>query len=568
MAIEDMPQEAQVKEFLSALSIRDFDRRTLIRGGALLAAFGAGSALLSACAGTSSSSGPSTGGSTAPTGSGSGSIAALTFGMAAAVQDLNILRAFNIPSPTVLSLALEGLMGFTNELKLVPLLATSATNPEPTKWVYQVRPNVKFHDGTTLTAEDVAFSMNWHITKANGSEFTLFYTYVKHIAATGPLEVTVTLTQPDGLWPYTPAHTAGLVQSKAYLQSAGKNAGTPNHLPVGTGPFKITAFDPSQSINLERNENYWGTKPPLEKLTLQTIADSSTRLLAMRNGSIDGTYDVDFSQLSRWKSLSNAKLTSGAGLNLFYCSFNVTNPPFDDIHVRKAIAHSFNTPGLIKSQLGGSGQVATGFVPPLFWAPLGASVSEVEGWYSQNPQYPFDMAAAKSELAQSKVPNGFTTTVPYPSDYPRMGAALQDLQQNMKPLGVNIILKEMTEDQWLTLLYGPKPKLGMNVVVYYPDYPDPADYSGFVDTTQIANGWNLSSYSNPKLDHLMNTQLESSDSATRINAFKGVMKIIAEDVPVFPIWIENNVSSVDSNLNLPLSPIFYLQPWAAQITNA
>ena len=560
MTTADSSRNTEVPAFLRALQAGQFDRRTLLRGAAALAAFGAGSSILSACTGSTTQP--------ASAGSGSGSIGSVTFGMAAAVQDLNILRAFNIPSPTVLSNALEGLMGFTNDLRLKPLLATSVSNPQPTVWVYKVRPGVKFHDGSTLTAEDVAFSMNWHMIKANGSQFTLFYTPVKEIKATGPLEVTVTLHQPDNLWPYTPAHTAGLVQKKAYLESAGKNAGTPGHLPVGTGPFKITAFTPSQSIDLVRNENYWGAKSKVEHMHLQTIADPSTRLLAMQSGTINGTYDVDFSQVSRWKSLSNAHLQSGPGLNLFYASFNVTKPPFDDIHVRRAIAHSFDTVGLIKSQLSGQGQVATGFVPPLLWAPLGVSVSEVEGWYRQNPQYPFDMNAARQELKQSKHPNGFTTTVPYPSDYPRMGAALQDLQQNMKPLGVNIVLKEMTEDQWLTELYGAKNNFGMNVVVYFPDYPDPADYSGFVATTQIKNGWNLSSYSNPKVDQLMNTQLTTSDKTTRINALRQVQTIIAQDVPVFPVWYEYNISAVDTSFKLPLSPIFYFLPWAAQITKA
>ena len=204
-------------------------------------------------------------------------------------------------------------MGFTNDLKLKLLLAASVSNPEPTVWVYKIRPGVKFHDGSTLTAEDVAFSMNWHMVKANGSEFTLFYTSVKEITATGPLEVTVTLHEPDNLWPYTPAHTAGLVQKKAYLESAGKNAGTPGHLPIGTGPFKITAFTPSQSIDLVRNDSYWGRKPTVEHVHLQTIADPSTRLLAIRSGTVNGTYDVDFSQVSRWKDLSNVRLESGPG---------------------------------------------------------------------------------------------------------------------------------------------------------------------------------------------------------------------------------------------------------------
>src|SRR5215471_18315158 len=172
MTTEDPSRDADLLDFLQARQSRQFDRRAVLRGAASLLAFGAGSGILSACTGNT--------GATAPSGgSGSGSIGTVTFGMAAAVQDLNILRAFNIPSPTVLSNALEGLMGFTNDLRLKPLLATSVSNPEPTVWVYKVRPGVKFHDGSTLTAEDVAFSMNWHMIKANGSEFTLFYTPVK-----------------------------------------------------------------------------------------------------------------------------------------------------------------------------------------------------------------------------------------------------------------------------------------------------------------------------------------------------------------------------------------------------
>ena len=104
--------------------------------------------------------------------------------------------------------------------------------------------------------------------------------------------------------------------------------------------------------------------------------------------------------------------------------------------------------------------------------------------------------------------------------------------------------------------------------VYFPDYPDPADYSGFLATTQIANGWNLSSYSNPKLDQLMNTQLTTTDKSARISALRQIQTIIAEDVPVLPVWYENNISAVDNTLKLPLSPIFYFLPWAAQIQKA
>ena len=265
-------------------------RRILLQRASALAATGAvGSTLLAAC-GSSSSSGPTPTGTTAA-GAG-GDVQNLTFGMASLPQDLNILRAFNIPSPTVLSLALEGLTTFNDQMKLQPLLAQSIHQTDPTVYVYKIKPDVRFHDGSTLTAEDVAFSFQWQMLPKNGTQLGLFFNSVKSAEATGKLELTVELKAPDGLWPYTPAHTAGLVQSKKYLQTAGANAGTSAHLPVGTGPYKITQFTPSSSVKLVRFDQYHGTKPKLANLSLQGIADDSSRQLAMRNASINGTFDV------------------------------------------------------------------------------------------------------------------------------------------------------------------------------------------------------------------------------------------------------------------------------------
>jgi peptide/nickel transport system substrate-binding protein len=544
-------------------------RRTLLRRASVLTVAGTlGPTLLAACGGSSSGPTPTGGTTAAAGGGGGGGAGTVTFGMASLPQDLNILRAFNIPSPTVLSLALEGLTTFTDEMALQPVLAQAIHHPEPTVYVYKIKPDVRFHDGSTLTAEDVAFSFQWQILPKNGTQLGLFFNSVKKVEATGKLELTVELKAPDGLWPYTPAHTAGLIQSKKFLQTAGSNAGTPGNLPIGTGPFKITGFSPSSSVTLERFDQYHGTKPALSGVSMQGIADDSSRLLAMRNGSINGTFDVPYDQLSTWKQIPSATVSRGSGLDLFYIAFNVKAAPFNDIHVRRAIAHSIDTAGLIKSQLSGAGEPATGFVPPLFFKPLGVSPSTVEGWYAKNPQYKFDLDAAKSELKQSAHSSGFTTVVPYPEDYPRMGAALQNLQQNMKPMGVNIQLKEMTEDQWLAILNGNRDKLGMSVVVYFPDYPDPADYAGFLTTPQIKSGWNLSNYSNAHVDQLMNKQAASQSIATRVQCLREVLAIAQQELPVLPVWIEDNLVALDNSYHYSVSPVFYLQPWAAQVTKA
>src|SRR5205823_4936300 len=135
---------------------------------------------------------------------------------------------------------------------LVPALARSWSQPDATTLVYRLRPNVTFHDGTPLTAQDVAFSMSLNLDKKVASQLSSYFTAVRWIRATGPDEVTMKLKTPSPFAQYLPAFQGGMVVPRTFWQAHAKDIGTPNVLTVGTGPWKVTEFVPDDHITFER----------------------------------------------------------------------------------------------------------------------------------------------------------------------------------------------------------------------------------------------------------------------------------------------------------------------------
>src|SRR5204863_6216136 len=114
----------------------------------------------------------------------------------------------------------------------------------PTTYRYTIKTGVRFSNGSRLTAKDVAFSMNVHRDKKTGSKMADFFGNVRSISAKGNT-VTVRLLKPDSNWQYTPAASPGLVYSQADFQRKGQSFGTPSGMPLGTGPYMFSSFEPN-----------------------------------------------------------------------------------------------------------------------------------------------------------------------------------------------------------------------------------------------------------------------------------------------------------------------------------
>ena len=155
----------------------------------------------------------------------------------------------------------------------------------------------------------------------------------------------------------------------------------------------------------------------------------------MQNGDIDGTFDLAISDIDQWKALGNVDVITAPSLGIFTLTLDHSAPPFDDIHVRKAIAYAVDREGLVQALLKGNGEAATALNPPEMWAGV-LPLDEVKAFYATLPGYEFDLEKAKAELAQSAHPDGFEITVPGSTADPYMVNIMQSVAENLKQIGI------------------------------------------------------------------------------------------------------------------------------------
>ncbi len=310
---------------------------------------------------------------------------------------LFVPHAWSTNTGGIMSLVQEGLLAFDDSLALTTGVAESWEQVDDVTYTYRLRDGVTFHDGSPVTTEDVVYSMLWHLNPDSGSQLTPFYGSLDSIEATGEREITVKLKSPDVQFQYTPAHMSGFIMKKEQLAAHPDDYGTPDVLPIGTGPYKVVEFLPDERVVLEAHEGYWGTPPPAKRLTILSIPDQQTRLLAMRNGDIDGTFDVSISDIDQWKELDGVDVVTAPSLGVLLLTLDQKTPPLDNVHVRRAIAHSLDREGLVKALLKGNGAPAVALNPAEMWAGV-LTLEEVKDFYGTLNPHEFDLAKAKAEL--------------------------------------------------------------------------------------------------------------------------------------------------------------------------
>lgn len=503
----------------------------------------------------------------APSALGASTADTLTWGFASIGSLDSPAKAFDPGSQAASVLALDPLLTYDKNLHLVGAVAKAWRETNPVTYVYTLRPGAKFWDGSPVTAEDAAFSISRHLDPALQSGLASYLSAVKSITVTGPGEVTVKLKAPDPIWRYVPSYTP--VIPKAFATRLGKSFGAPGGADtlMGTGPYKLVDFKADDSVTYIRNESYWGKKPIFKNVQLKIIPDSQTLQLAVRSGSLDGTFDVPPSQAKIWKRIGGVKLTTSPGLRSTFFSFDLATKPWSDIHVRRAIAYSLDRQGLVRSLLGGLGEPATSLVPRAQWSGL-ATPAQAARIYAGLRKYPFDLAKAKQELAKSAFPHGFSASVLYRDSRPDYGQIALSLSQNLKQIGVKLKVTQEPVSQEIAEVTGHK-KLGFRVLSFGADYLDPVNYPSFMfkSTDAHPNAFNLANWKNKNIDKLLADQSKIASPGKRASVIAKIMRIAAEEIPYLPVWWEGAVMALESKYGYANFNAFYFrQNWAANIS--
>ncbi|GAA1560548.1 ABC transporter substrate-binding protein [Kribbella sancticallisti] len=440
---------------------------------------------------------------------------------------------------SIASLVTEPLERTKSDGTFTPRLATSVS-VAPKKLVYDLEPSAKFSNGKPVTPEDVAFSIKRLTNPKTAPVAASLLVAVKDVAATGPHQVTVTSDGSDPSLRNNIAFAVRVVE-KANVGANPKDFGSASAPPIGSGPYVVSKFSTDEVV-LDKNSTYWGEAPAFKTIKSTFVPDDNTARLAMRSGDLDVKFLRDVGTARQWESVPGASLAALPTTSIDYLTFDVAAPPFDDVHVRRAFAHAVDRKGLIDIVYGGRARPLTGMLTPEELSSI-SSPMEAEEILSGLPTYDYDLAAAKAELARSKYPNGFSIKVNVGSNIAYGEKTMLILQENLKPLGIDIEINPVSEEEWTAPLIAHK-DLGMQTFSYGPLIADPARILSLMVSSAeaVPSGQNIANFTSKQLDSDVATLTGGPDKAQRLAAAKSILEAIATDVPYIPLFNKESVT--------------------------
>lgn len=541
-------------------------RRRSARGRyALPVAALAALSLVTACSGPPKAGGGTTSDAgfklSAGTPAAAGELDSFTWALYAEPPTLDYISAFDYPQNTILSNVCESLMRWTPQLTMAPGLAEKASNPTPLTWVYDLRAGVRFHDGGTMTPEDVVYSLGRQMDPANGAAWNSNFSNVESVTKTGPLQVTVSLKQPDSQVPQYMATAAGVVASKAGVEKAGEDYGTAGSLDC-TGPFSLGSWNKGQSIELKRFDGYWGPKAKSAKAVFTFLTDPSARTNAMLSGEADGGYLIPTESYSRLSNSGTGKLYFGEGLSTVNVNVTSMKGALGDVRVRRALSLALDRRGFVKAGLGGAGTVTTSLTTKAAWAEAPEDVRKAA--FDGLPSPEQNIEAAKRMIEEAGA-TGKTVTIATSSigqDVSLLATAVQDAGTK---IGLKVVLKTIAPNAFTSLFTDPAAREGLDMFpeTYYDSITDPMD---LLSNFQTGAYQNYAGYSDEAYDALNDKARAEYDPAKRFATAAEMQKKAADQVLWIPVAEWPTAVFLNKRITGAPTTISYLyHPWAADV---
>jgi len=445
------------------------------------------------------------------------------------------------PSQHLDSLIFSSLVERDNQMVLHPDAAESWETPDPLTYIFHLRHGVTFHDGQPLTSADVQATIDFIRDAKNHSPKRATYRHVTAVDAPDPSTVIFHLSEPEASFLWNLSRGAfGIVPANAAANFAAH--------PIGSGPFQFVRQVQDDEVVLTRNENYFRGAPPLQTVRARIVPDNVVRALELRKGSAD----VEISSLSPDMIPVLAKqptlaVTKKPGTNVNYLGFNLNDPILARREVRQALAYATDRAAIIRYLLHGQARIAEGLLPPNHCA-----------YEPDVTHYAADNARAVKLLEDAGFhaqPDGtrlHLTLKTSTDEQARLIAAA--LQQQWRAAGIALEIRPL---EFATLLSDAiKGNFQINLLRWVGANNDPDIFEFVYSSARIPpDGANRARYRNAQVDALTAQIHSEMDQEKRRALCSQVQKIVAADLPVFPLWFVDAVSVHRRSLgDLDLSP--------------
>lgn len=453
----------------------------------------------------------------------------LVYGYADNFKTFDPARQVFAQETAIIQQVLEPLVLFNQDLVLTPRLAIDwSTSDDCNSWVFRLRPNVFFHDGTEFTSDAVKAHFERVLDPVTASTRAKNYEDIDTIETPDPLTVVFRLKRQNCIFPEKLSAASASIPSPAAVEKYGAEI---RRNPVGTGAFEFVEWRTDQYIKLKRFDRYWNAENiHIENLEFRPVAENTTRLILLEQGVIDMA-DISFAHVNVAKSNDRIVVQSAPHLSIRYIGFNTQKPPFNDVRVRRAANHAVNKADMMKYMFFGVGEPARGPIPSV----LPAFNPDIEG-------YEYDPEKAKALLAEAGFgPDNPLKTQIWTYESGQYRVAADAVVGDLRRVNMDISMRVIDNaaywskfDEFLTRSGEMYPTKEGVYEMYVGGWVGGETAHGFLENLFKHGSYSNSSfYHNPEVEELLVKFKTIVDDEERNAVYRRMQELIVEDAP----WI-------------------------------
>jgi peptide/nickel transport system substrate-binding protein/oligopeptide transport system substrate-binding protein len=431
----------------------------------------------------------------------------------------------------------EGLVKYDPKtLEVKPALAESwEVSDDATVFTFKIRKGVKFHNGKELTAADFKKAWERACAKVTQSEVAYVLAPIKGfdemqkgtanelsgVKVVDDYTLEVTLKYPFAEFVQTLGHPVASVYPVEEAEKAVKEKKV-WETPIGTGPFKFVSWKHNQEVVIERNPDYWGSEPYLDKVVFRVFEDENTAFLEFKAGNLHEC-GIPTGQYKATKAdpTYGPMVITGPELALYYYGFNMEKGVFaKDKNLRLAIEYATDRDAIINTVMEGIPVPATGIVP-----------KGIPGYVEGQSPYNYDEAKAKEYWEKSSKPKEITLWYNTSEGHQKIAEAAQ---AGYKKVGINV---KLTNLEWGTYLDKVmKGECEFFRMGWIADYPSMDNFLYPLFHSSEKGNNNMTFYANPEVDKLLEEARKETDENKRYELYRKAEKMILDDAPIVPIY--------------------------------
>ncbi|RDH79866.1 ABC transporter substrate-binding protein [Mycolicibacterium moriokaense] len=390
-------------------------------------------------------------------------------------------------------------------LEMRPALAESwDVTPDQLTWTFHLRPGVKFHDGSPMTADDVVYTYR----RISDEQLTNSdkLSAVSDVRATDPATVVLRLKQPT---PNLLTNLGGF-KGMAIVQRKNVESGQITTHPIGTGPFAFVGQKSGDSITLDANPDYWGGAPKVSGVVFRFIPEPSTALSALQAGEIDWTDSIPTQRVHQLSDDDSINLAVTPSNDYWYLALNEARKPWNDVRVRQAIAYAIDRDSIVAATSYGTA------------AKNELAIPKGSFWYTDYDKYSYDIEQAKRLLSEANAAPK-TLDMLVTNEYPQTVTAAQIIADNLAPLRITVNIRTVDFATWLDQQN--RGQFDMLMMGWLGNI-DPDDY--YYAQHHTGGSSNAQKYSNPEVDRLLDAGRVETDKDARAEIYRKAATIIAD----------------------------------------